>query len=125
MRSPRDLVRRHVGDVAAVEFDLAGAGAGLAEDRHHQRRFAGAVGADQRDDLAGIDLEIDALQRLDLAVGRRAGERTASRGVVDGAVTFRSPSRRWLLPRRRRDRRRSPWDRRAPACGVPSAILTP
>jgi hypothetical protein len=32
------------------------------------RRFAGAVGADQRDDLAFVDVEIDALQRLDLAV---------------------------------------------------------
>ena len=70
MRSLRDLVRRHAGDILAVEFDVAGAGAGPAENRHHQRRFAGAVGADQGDDLAGIDVEIDALQRLDLAVGR-------------------------------------------------------
>ncbi|MGY4377548.1 hypothetical protein ACVWZ3_005187 [Bradyrhizobium sp. i1.3.6] len=64
-----DLVGRNVGDVSAFVQDLAGAGARLAEDRHHQRRLAGAVGADQRDDLAGADLDIDALQRLDLAVG--------------------------------------------------------
>ena len=121
---PGDLVRRHAGDVLAVELDMAGAGARLAEDRHHQRRLAGAVGADQGDDLAGVDLEIDALQRLDLAVG---GAQAADREQrsCDGAVTFRSPSPRWLPPRRRRDRRRSPWDRRAPACGEPSAILTP
>ncbi|MEY9246242.1 hypothetical protein ABIF27_006897 [Bradyrhizobium elkanii] len=67
---PRDLVGRHAGDVAAVELDRAGAGARPAEDRHHQRRLAGAVGADQGDDLAAIDLDIDALQRLDLAIRR-------------------------------------------------------
>jgi len=58
-------------DLAALSaaLDAALAGARLAEDRHHQRRLAGAVGADQGDDLARIDVEIDALQRLDLAVG--------------------------------------------------------
>jgi hypothetical protein len=60
----------HVGDVTAVEFDPAGARARLAEDRHHQRRLTGPVGADQRHDLAGVDIEIDALQRLDLPIGR-------------------------------------------------------
>jgi len=65
----RDPVGWHLGDVAAPEQDLAGAGARLAEDRHHQRRLAGAIGADQGDDLARIDLEVDALERLDLAVG--------------------------------------------------------
>ena len=63
----------HIGDIAAVELDLARARARLAENRHHQRRFAGAVGADQRDDLARVDVEIDALQRLDLAIGRTQG----------------------------------------------------
>ena len=55
-------------DVAPVEHDPAARRARPAADRHQQRRFAGAVGADQRDDLAGADLEIDALQRLDIAV---------------------------------------------------------
>ncbi|MGY4420113.1 hypothetical protein ACVWY2_002538 [Bradyrhizobium sp. JR6.1] len=67
---PRDLVGRHAGDVVAVEFDAAGAGARPAEDRHHQRRLAGAIGADQGDDLPSIDLDVDALERLDLAVRR-------------------------------------------------------
>ncbi len=39
-----------------------------AEDRHHQRRLAGAVGADQRDDLALVHVEIDAFERDDVAV---------------------------------------------------------
>jgi len=42
---------------------------------HHQRRLAGAVGADQRDDLAFVDDEIDALERGDGAVpGADAGK---------------------------------------------------
>ncbi len=94
---PGDFVRRHVGDVLPVEFDLAGAGAGLAEDRHHQRRLAGAVGADQGDDLARLDLEVDALQRLDLAVGRaqaadREQGRCGGRGHVPLSITAMASS---------------------------------
>jgi hypothetical protein len=63
-------MRRHVGDILAVEFDAPCAGSRPAEDRHHQGRLAGAVGPDQGDDFAGVDVDIDALQRLDLAVGR-------------------------------------------------------
>ena len=37
-------------------------------DRLQGRRLAGAVGADQRDDLAAADLERHALQRVDVAV---------------------------------------------------------
>src|SRR5690606_26393387 len=48
--------------------DGTGAGARLAADGHHQRRLAGAVGADQRDDLAAVDVDVDAAQRDDLAV---------------------------------------------------------
>src|SRR6185437_178304 len=64
-----DEMRRQSGDVAALEDDAAGAGARLAADRHEQRRLAGAVGADEADDLTLIDREIDAFQRLDIAVG--------------------------------------------------------
>ena len=67
-RQPRDLMRRQVGDVAPVEDDRAAPCARAAEDRHHRRRLAGAVGADQRDDLAFVDVDVDALQRLNLAV---------------------------------------------------------
>ena len=60
MPRSHDQVRRHLRDVVAVVQDLARARPGVAADRHHQRRFAGAVGADQRDDLARIDLQVDA-----------------------------------------------------------------
>jgi len=43
---PRDLVGREPRNVAAVEYDRAFARARIAEDRHHQGGFAGAVGAD-------------------------------------------------------------------------------
>ena len=71
-----DLVGRQLGDVAAGERDAAFARARIAEDRHHQRRLAGAVRADQRDDLAVADFDVDALQRGDVAViGLHARER--------------------------------------------------
>jgi hypothetical protein len=38
--------------------------------------LAGAIGPDQGDDLATVDVEVDAFQRLDLAVG---GAKTADR----------------------------------------------
>ena len=56
---PRDLVRRQLRDVVPVEHDRAFARARIAEDRHHQGGLAGAVRADQRDDLAVGDVDVD------------------------------------------------------------------
>src|SRR4029078_2354197 len=72
-RRLRELeVRNFVGwqprDVVAGKVDPALAGAWVAADRHHQRRFAGAICSDERDDLAFIDLKIDALDRHDATV---------------------------------------------------------
>ena len=66
----RDAVRLQMRNVVTVEGDRAGPRARLAADGHHQSRFAGAVGADQRDDLAFVDVEIDAFERPDPAVER-------------------------------------------------------
>jgi hypothetical protein len=63
-----DQVRRQIGDIGAVEHHPSGPGPRLTENGHHQRRLAGAVGADQGDDLAAIDLDVDVAQRLDLAI---------------------------------------------------------
>jgi hypothetical protein len=65
---PGDLVGGHLCDVRAIENDSAFARARAAEDGHHQRGLARAVRADQRDDFARVDIEIDALQRHDVAV---------------------------------------------------------
>jgi hypothetical protein len=68
----------------------------LAEDRHHQRRLAGAVGADQRHDLSGVDGEIDTLQRLDLAIGGAQvadrEQRGGRRGHVPLSITASASS---------------------------------
>ncbi len=53
---------------STVEGDAAGAGARAAEDAHHQRGLAGAVGPDQRHDLARAHLDADAMQHRELAV---------------------------------------------------------
>jgi len=55
--------RRIEGDVMPVEHDAA-AWAGKRGQDLHQRALAGAVVADQRGDLAGARLEIDAAQRF-------------------------------------------------------------
>ena len=59
-----------VGDVLAVEGDGAAGGARVAANRHQQRGFSRAVGADQGDDLALVHLQIDAAKRLHRAVER-------------------------------------------------------
>ena len=62
-----DLVRRHAGDVAIL-VEQAPRGR-LVEPRDHveDRRLAGAVGADDGEDLALADLEIDVVDRLEAA----------------------------------------------------------
>src|SRR5881397_2254980 len=53
----RDPVWPKADDVLAVEFDRAGRGLEKAHDGAETRGLAGAVAADQADELAGIDLE--------------------------------------------------------------------
>ena len=61
----------------------------------HQRRFAGAVLAEQRRDLAAMDVEVHALERMDAAVGLgdvARGEHDPSRSSAAGG---RRPSLIW------------------------------
>ena len=51
-----------------LDEDLAAHGR-HAEDRQQRRRLAGAVAADQADGLAGVDLEVDAVEHARAAVG--------------------------------------------------------
>src|SRR5712691_10531899 len=64
----RDLMGRQPRYVVPRECDRAFARPRIAADGHHQGRFSGAVGADQRHDLAFADLDVDAVERGDLAV---------------------------------------------------------
>src|ERR1700692_2015693 len=63
-------MRRVVRDVAALELDRSLARMVQAVDGAKRRRFAGAVGPDERDDLPLAHLDRDALQRLDRPVER-------------------------------------------------------
>ena len=63
-----DLMTGSLGDILAVEGDRAGL---LGDQTHHALHgggLAGAVGTDQRHDLALVDLKADALQRADNAI---------------------------------------------------------
>src|SRR6185437_1322764 len=63
-----DEVRGHLVQRLAFEADLAAPRMQEAADRAQRRRLAGAVGADQGDDLLLLDGERDAFQRLDVVV---------------------------------------------------------
>jgi hypothetical protein len=65
---PSDLMGGKVGNVPASEQNPSFGGARAPEDRHHERAFAGAVGADQRHDLAEVNVEAHAVQHRDPAV---------------------------------------------------------
>jgi hypothetical protein len=66
---PHDLLGRHAAQVLAVEPDRT-FGAHHVADGAERRRLAGAVGAQQGGDAAGLDREADVVQRLGLAVER-------------------------------------------------------
>ena len=62
------LVGRTVRDVGAAELDATLVGPLEAGDQPQRRRLAGAGRAQQREELAGGDLEIDPVDRDDVAV---------------------------------------------------------
>ena len=71
---PIDVVAEHVGRAGAL-VDERG-------DDADERRLAGAVGSEQREEIALLDIEIDAFERLDtVLVG--LGE-TANRQCIHG-----------------------------------------
>ena len=70
-------------DGLAADADLAGVGLVDAGEDLHQRRLAGAVLADQRGDLAGIERQADIVERAHAGEGfRDAGKREQRRGRV-------------------------------------------
>ena len=85
------LLRRRVVDLLAEHRDRAAGGGQHAGDQVEGRALAGAVGADQRDDLAGLDVEgnvVDGDHAAELLArvvdlqqhGRRAGRALRARG---------------------------------------------
>ena len=67
----------------------AGAGGEDAVEVQHQRRLAGAVGPEQRDPLALVHVQVDAVQRLmPVGVGERETADVEDRGA-SSAATYR------------------------------------
>ena len=97
-------LRRRVGDVAAVEHTVAPIRRHEAADRPQQGRLAGTVRAEQCDALAVVDVEVDAEQHLDAAVGHVEAADEQKR------FSCPPPSARRRSSERRRARR--------PGCGV-------
>ena len=63
-----DMVRFATGDVGALEADASGARRFNAGDCADQRGLAGAVGADDRHNMAFWDFDRDAVERLRVSV---------------------------------------------------------
>jgi len=66
-----DAVGRHAGDPPALELDLAGTRRQVAGDQVEQRRFAGAVGSDNGDELPRRDGQRYIRQRAQPTVRHR------------------------------------------------------
>ena len=107
-----DPVRRRREQALALEAELAGVRPVQARDHVERRRLAGAVRADQPDDLALADVERDVVERDDPAeaagdvanLEQRHGRSTlrsrASKWKPDGVVRRRHPARGLLGPHR-------------------------
>ena len=76
---------------AAVEGDLAGRGREGAGDDVDQRRLAGAVLADEADDLARRDAEVDAVQHGHVAEALRRFRGSRGSGVIRSPEMRRGP----------------------------------
>ena len=66
--APHDLMGRQTGQFFAIKKDAALGRLEQPADGLQHGRFAGAVGADQADDLPGFDLQRDVVQGADLVV---------------------------------------------------------
>ncbi len=73
-----DLLPRQLEDVALLEHDLArgdvGAGAGVGQQRGADRGLAGAGLADQADDLARLEHQVDVVDDVDVLAGEADAE---------------------------------------------------
>ena len=68
MPMPAVPVGRQAVDALALEMDAARPRAQQPRDRVHERRLAGAVGAEEGHDFAGADMQARLPEHLELAV---------------------------------------------------------
>ena len=64
------IARGDAADVHAADADDAPLRVIKSQEQIGERGFAGAAGADERDELAGLDLQLDVVQRDFFAVGK-------------------------------------------------------
>ena len=83
---PAGLIEAQGGQRDAVDRHLAAGRLDRAVEAGHQRRGLGRVGGHDADDLAGLDLEVDALERA-VAQAPQAEAAGARGGAVAGATT--------------------------------------
>ena len=69
------LVRRPVRDVEAAQLDAPFVRSFEARDQPQRRRLAGAGRSEQREELARLHLEVDAVDGDDVAVGLAHAEK--------------------------------------------------
>ena len=116
-----DVVGGHAREVPAVEDDLPAARPQQPADGVQRGRLAGAVGADERDDLALVDGQGDALQGVDVAV---VGVEVGDLEQRHGQASVRAGSRRLPAASCRRCRRHPPPARRGLAqVGLDDALV--
>ena len=99
------LVQRGVGRTPE-QIDLALERRQLAGEREQGGRLAGAVGAEQRDDLPGIDVQVDVADGRQIAVAGR--EVVGLEHALAGAARFAACEPRSGQRRRRRRSSASP-----------------
>src|SRR3984893_4538521 len=95
----RDLVRGQAGDVFALKDDLARGRAFDAHDRLHRGRFAGAVGADQAENLARAQIEAEVLHGSEATVALGEAADFENGSVMGGRVHHERASRDRAAPR--------------------------
>jgi hypothetical protein len=94
---------RKASDIDPMEENLAGRGFDETEQRTPERRFARPRFADDADDFAAVDREIDAVQNLYL-LAAEAGDAAAAIGDHDAAsidqrLAHDSASSAWISAR--------------------------
>src|SRR6202521_560336 len=96
----RDLVRGQAGDVFTLEDDFARARTLDAHDRLHRGRLAGAVRADQAENLAGAQIETEVLDRGEAAEALGEAADFENGRIVGGRVHHERASRDRAAPRK-------------------------
>ena len=81
------VAHRNVGRVLVAEIDVAAVGVFEAGDHAQDRRLAGARGAEQRDQLAALDVERDAVHGAERVEGLHDIVEADLHGVFPCATT--------------------------------------